>query len=783
MADTITDNRTLISNADSVPGSAPWWVDIGANVMASGNLDTEIFIEGTGSIAEVAGSTRAGIFWEYATTQNLANNHIYFWLNCGVVGLLNTKAAQGMTFRIYTTDPTTNYAEWDIGGSDSWPPSVQGGWTLFVIDLESTPSRTSGTPPSTGAVLGLGVSFQTPSMPRMVNNVWMDGLYRLADGNPAVIVEGKNGGTTPWTWADLPAELGVASGVAQVGPGGATVLNGPVQFFVDDATDHEFASTNETVLWATQEFVASDFYGITVLGAGTGTADFKMGIKTGTGNDATGAQGGSIIAGSADVRWFWDSNAANIDTCNMYGVQLSHGATFDIDTTTNSWISCAWIDCSKANVSNAEILSCSTIDANTTDGTAFMVTDNFEDIVKCSFEFSDGHAIELTDNAPGSQNNVGNLFSGYTNSADSTDAAVYLSEAGNPSLTISSSAGSNLGTNSWRTLGTGTITINNTQALSVQVNDALTGSGIEDALVSIRNASTNALISEGRCNASGLYNDPAYNYGGDVAVNIYVRRSSPGYQRYIDNTGSGTITGTGLSATVNMTRDPNVMLTPVSDFRIARMAVVSNDVSGATISAQVSVPQSSTGNRKIVVMGGFRGGASQTVSGTPTFNGQNMTLFQTMIDAADNRGWGYYYDIPNSLAAGTYTMSFTFSSAVPERTLQYAIYNKAATGAPDASDSEEGSAVTANPSLGMTPTTTNNIESMFVFTDDTSTAPTAGGTANDLRVYRYDEFMSGNWQGATLLNNQDTAAFHSLTCTFSASSKDYVAIAASIAEA
>jgi hypothetical protein len=136
MADTITDNRTLISNADSVPGTAPWWVDIGGNVMASGNLDTEIFIEGTGSIGEVAGSTRAGIFWEYATTQNLASNHIYFWVNCGVVGLLNTKAAQGMTFRIYTTDPTTNYAEWDIGGSDSWPPAVSGGWTLFVIDLQ-----------------------------------------------------------------------------------------------------------------------------------------------------------------------------------------------------------------------------------------------------------------------------------------------------------------------------------------------------------------------------------------------------------------------------------------------------------------------------------------------------------------------------------------------------------------------------------------------------------------------------------------------------------------------
>jgi hypothetical protein len=781
MADTITDNRTLISNADSVPGSAPYWVDISANVMASGNLDTEIFIEGTGSIGEVAGSTRAGIFWEYATTQNLANNHIYFWLNCGVVGLLNTKAAQGMTFRIYTTDPTTDYAEWDIGGSDSWPNSVQGGWTLFVIDLESTPSRTSGTAPSTSAVLGLGVSFQTPTMPRMVNNVWMDGLYSLADGNPAVIVEGKNGGTTPWTWADLPTQLGVASGVAQEGPGGAVVLNGPVQFFVDDATDHEFASANETVLWGSQEYVASDFYGITVLGAGTGTADFKMGIKSGTGNDATGAQGGSIIAGSADVRWFFDGNAANIDTLNMYGVQCIHGATFDIDTTSNSWISCAFVDCDKANVSNAEILDCSVIDANTADGTAFMVTDDIGDIVKTSFQFSDGHAIEITDNLTGSQNNVGNLFSGYTNSADSTDAAVYLSEAGNPDLTISSSDGSNLGTNSWRTLGTGTITINNTQTLNVQVNDE-DSNGMEDVFVSIRNASTNALISEGRTNASGLYSDPGYNYGGDVSVNVYIRRSSPGYKRYVPAIAAGTITSTGLNVTQKMTPDPNVALTPVSDFRIARTGLVSNDVSGTTITAQVKIPESTTGSRKIVAAFGFRGGASQTISGTPTFNGQNMSLYATEITQTDERMWGYYYDVPNALAAGVYTMSVTFSGAVPERSILYAIYNKAATGAPDATATDDGSSVTTDPTFTLVPTNTNNIEAVFCLSDDL-TAPVEGGTGSDVRILRADEFVGGAWQGIAALNNQATAASHTVILDLSTASKQYAGVAASISEA
>ena len=422
MADNIVDNRALIDDADVNAGSAPWWVDLGGGAVTE---DDEIFIDGIGSMPGVCGSTRDGTFYEFATTQDYANNHIYIWVLCGVVGLLNAKASQGLTFRMYTTDPTTDYAEWDLAGSDSWPSAVQGGWTLFCIDLESTPSRTSGTAPVTSAILGFGISFQTPTMPRMVSNIWMDAMYSLADGVPAVIVEGQNGGSTPWTWADLPAELGVASGAAQLGPGGSIVLNGPVEFFADDAADHVFLSTNELVLWNEHEFIASDLYGITILGAASGTADFTMGIKSGTGDDATGSQGGAIQAAAASVRWFWDSDIANIDSVNMYGVQLIHGSDFLLDTSANSWISCAWIDCTSALVSNAgDVLRCSIIDANTADGVAFMTTDDLTDIVFSTFTFSDGHAVELTTPQDLTQTSKGNVFDGY-GAIGTNDAAIY----------------------------------------------------------------------------------------------------------------------------------------------------------------------------------------------------------------------------------------------------------------------------------------------------------------------------------------------------------------------
>jgi len=561
MADTITDNRAQIHDADSVPSTAPWWVDLSGNVMASGNLDTEIFLEGTGSITETAGSTRAGIFWEYATTQDLSSNHIYLWVNCGVVGLLSAKASQGMTFRIYTTDPTTDYAEWDIGGNDSWPPSIQGGWTLFCIDLESTASRTSGTPPSTAAVLGLGISFITDSMPRMVNNTWMDALYSLADGVPACIVEGQNGGVTPWTWADLPTELGVASGVAQDGPGGTIVLNGPIEFFADDATDHEFASTNETVLFADHEFIATDFYGITVLGAASGTADFKMGIKTGTGDDATGSQGGSIIAGSADVRWFWDSDIANIDTCNMYGVQLIHGGDFQIDSTANSWISCAWIDCTSATVSNAEVLSCTAIDANTADGVAFMTTDDLTDIVNCTFEFSDGHAVELTTPRVASQTSKGNTYTGY-GSTGTNDAVIYNNTAG--AVTIGVLGGD---TPTYRNGTSATTTIENnvtvtiggvTEGTSVKViadetvGTITAGDVLDESFADVNGESTFSFAYESAFNPSGL----------DVIVRA--RNAGIAVAAIADN--GGAFTDETLEANSVATNDMNLLpAVPVAD--------------------------------------------------------------------------------------------------------------------------------------------------------------------------------------------------------------------------
>jgi hypothetical protein len=98
--------------------------------------------------------------------------------------------------------------------------------------------------------------------------------------------------------------------------------------------------------------------------------------------------------------------------------------------------------------------------------------------------------------------------------------------------------------------GTGsTTTVNNTVALTVQVNDS-DGDPVEGARARIENTSTGALIAQGNTNASGTYTNSSYNYAGDLAVTTKVRLK--GYKNF--RTG-GTIESTGLTVGVTLATD------------------------------------------------------------------------------------------------------------------------------------------------------------------------------------------------------------------------------------
>lgn len=471
MANQITDQRTLISNANAVTN----YDDLTGS--AAGTLDNEIFIYdggGTGgSIGQYTTTTRDGLLYDAGSAQNWASNVFYIWINCGIVGLLDTKANGGLTIR-FCGATVTDWFEVYVAGSDDWPPSVQGGWTMFVVDIETARSTavtngwTNGTTPATSAIRYVGYSAITSAtMPRMVDNTWMDAIWRLPDGTEGIRVEGRNGGTTDWAWADIAStSVTNAWGMSKITDGGGIALNAPVQFFIDDASTHAFSDTNATILWENQEFVPDDVYGITVLGAASGTANFSMGLKTGTGDDATGSQGGAIQSASDGPRWFLDIDAANIDSVDFYGCSFQHAADMQVDNANAEIISCLFIDCDSCTAAGiGEFLRNQIIDANTADGVAFLIVNDITTVVFCTFFFSDGHAIQISGGAA-SQTSKGNRFNGYGATA-TNDAA--LANSSGAAKTITLSDGALLSEHTYRDVGAGSDTTIVANAVTLQL--------------------------------------------------------------------------------------------------------------------------------------------------------------------------------------------------------------------------------------------------------------------------------------------------------------------------
>ena len=208
MADQIIDSRILVNDAEATTN----WVDLGGT--AQGNLDNEVFIEGANSIGEYVTNSINGELYDFTTATDLSNNIFYIWINSTIVPFLNTKAAGG--FRIRFAGATIgNFFEVYVGGKDSWPSAINGGWVQFVVDIEeaSANADNSNTPPATTAIQYVGWAAITDgTMPRMLDNVWIDAVWRLPKGQAGIIVEGQNGGTDPWTSEDIFAELGTSPG-------------------------------------------------------------------------------------------------------------------------------------------------------------------------------------------------------------------------------------------------------------------------------------------------------------------------------------------------------------------------------------------------------------------------------------------------------------------------------------------------------------------------------------------------------------------------------------------
>ena len=472
MADTITDNRTLLTannaadaDLDDLTGSP----DTGS--------DDETFIFGTESKPLKVSQSVDGLLHDAGSAQDWSTNTFYIWYKC--TSVTDTLANGGVRIRFCGNTVTDWFEKFIDGGGIG----TIGGWTMAVVDIEkaradavaATDGGTNGTTPATSAIRYVGIVFDVPGMiSGNTDNCFVDAMWRLPATTPGIIVQGQDQTVSAhdWTWQDI-VDAGDVDDTSKAWGSvlqndGVITLNTPIRFGTNDATTHGFSDTNIVVAWQ-DNLVADDLYELDIIG-GSGVQSWTMGIKTGSGDTATGAQGLVMVAESTGVRYNINANDANLDAANFYGCQFLHGADFVFDDIATSVISSLFNDCTSALVSNAlDFLRCSIVNANTGDGVAFITTDDLSDIVFCTFEFSDGHAIELTTPRVATQASKGNLFTGYALQAgNANDRVVFNNTVGAVTINVSDSGDSP----SFRNGASASTVVNNTVTLTVHVEDA-----------------------------------------------------------------------------------------------------------------------------------------------------------------------------------------------------------------------------------------------------------------------------------------------------------------------
>lgn len=469
MANEILDNRILLTNNNTTDTS----LDDAAGSPV-GSSDTENFIQGDGSWGQKVSATIEAMMYDAGTAQDWSNNTFYIWAKCSFP--IDTFAAGGMRIR-FCGATVSDFFEKHVRGVDT---GYSGDFTMVVADIERAredavagiDGATGGTTPATNAIRYVGIVFDVPGMVSgNFNNCNVDAMWRLPNAAPGIKIDGQNGGSTPWTMNDIfnaadPGDVNKAWGTVFF-QDGVYKVNTPFLFANNDSVTHSFEDSNIVVAWQ-DALVANNFYSWDIIG-GTGSQNFQLGVKSGTGNDATGSQGMTMVADSDGARFSISANNASIDFANFYGCQFVHADSLQFNHANTSVISCLFNDVSVANTTgSADFLRITNVAANTYPDFP-LITADFDDMVNCVNEFSStrgGHAIELLNT--GSYASIGNRFSGY--GVDESSNAAIVNYSGG-SVTINISGGGLASEHTVRNIGLATTSVLATVDVNINVQD------------------------------------------------------------------------------------------------------------------------------------------------------------------------------------------------------------------------------------------------------------------------------------------------------------------------
>lgn len=547
MAVTVTNNLTAETNADA-DATTGW------TTSQTDSLYTTFEREASGCLGLGANSSDEDAYITI-TSADFSSRTLFGWMLNGSPG---TEANIGFGILIGDGSNDRVYA---VGGSDNYGHFVNG-WSGFRLDCANLPATHrnitgTGAPTLTTITrIGYGMNYAIGAFGK-VDNVFWDMLRWIANGSAALSIAGGTTGDRG-TWAEIKDDDestadGKAYGVCRLLTAGSKAYE--LTFGIEFG-----AATGDTYF---------DDEGFQVIIAGTGMTAGNMDVDlvAGTGTNLFRLTDG-VVVGVGTVS-NWDLSAA-FETMELTRCSFTDLGTMTFPVTGGTLrqaIDCVWNNCGQIYFSTMTADGCTfngTTDANGAilwDGSS---NEEAQDNIRFNSDGT-GHAIEISlATASLTTFNIdGYVFDGYAGQTGTAGNRVFLidnSSDGDVTINLSNSSAINVvgggaGFSYESAVGyTGTVTINSTVTLTVTVKDP-DGTAIEGARVRIENASTGAEISQGSTNASGVYTDGSYNYGGDLAVTTKVRLK--GWKNF--RTG-GTITGNGIDVGVTLAPDTIVDL-------------------------------------------------------------------------------------------------------------------------------------------------------------------------------------------------------------------------------
>jgi len=699
----------------------------------------------------------------------------------------------------------TDRIGYQAGGSNALGLPYQKVFNVFKIDLSETDANPGSSDVGHHVFNGAEANFDSSDVTQIgyggihnakaqgnVANVFISGIYYDLNTDYHASVTGGSSGT-PETMTDLVGDDETV---------GAAMFSNPIgdAFYLFANTEFG-AATGDTGF----EGVDQQWYYVGDNGGGRsiGAGNFIFRLLGGTGTNAFRQT--RVVNINTGVRAPFDMSDADFDELELLATTwINFGAiTYPVQDASKFSRNSTYVNGDQMDLSSLDMDGNTWNGSNDANGAVVWgtVEEDQEKQINSTFVRSGTHnAIEIAPVGAGpfTYDVSGLVVDGFASQDDgdaveaekvffinpsTLDADININLAGSSAVNIGGGLDTGIEGFSYRIVGsyTGLVTITQTVTLAITVTDADDGSVLEDVFVSIRNAATNALVSEGRTNASGLYQDTGYNYTGDLAVKINVRKSSPGDTRYLPKADGNTIISTGMNAAVQMTPDPIAGAIDAVRFDISKHGQISNDVSGTTITAKVKLPGGT--NRKLVVAGFYWDSTVNRTVTSFTFDGDAMTDTAggnfVQEGSEFHEVFLYRHDIPDA-DSGAKDVVLTLSGAAPFRAIAFAVINKAAAGAEEDDGNSVGQAVTSNPSISLNNTTQPAIDVMFSLTDDLDTFPPAASGVGSIR--RADKVVDGAKQITIIRADRVATGAHSIGADYDASSKSYVSAAATFGD-